>query len=109
MVYTLTTDAGELMHMEGPTTFQQCTSFHDGVLSSVRHHLKKNHFHAFDALLDALQHQDKVGNKIDKIHHTKSIIIKEKQPIFIFLANASVMMATMVKHTCVQISAINCL
>ena len=48
------------MHMEGPTTFQQCTTFHAGVLSSVRHHLKKNHFHAFDALLNALQHHDKV-------------------------------------------------
>ena len=55
------TDAGELMHMEGPTTFQQCTTFHTGVLSSVQHHLKKNHFHAFDALLDALQHRDVVG------------------------------------------------
>ena len=47
--------------MEGPTTFQQCTTFHSGVLSSVQHHLKKNHFHAFDALLDALQHRDVVG------------------------------------------------
>lgn len=56
----ITEDAGELMHMEGPSTFQQCSSFHAGVLSSVRHHLKKNHFHAFDALLDALQHNDEV-------------------------------------------------
>ena len=60
IIYLITKDAGELMHMEGPSTFQQCSSFHAGVLSSVRHHLKKNHFYAFDALLDALQHNDEV-------------------------------------------------
>lgn len=61
LLWSKLADAGELMHMEGPSTFQECTTIHAGVLSSVRHHLKKNHFHAFDALLDALQHYDKVS------------------------------------------------
>lgn len=48
------------MQMEGPSTYQQCQDFDNGVLSSIRHHLKKNNFYNFDSLLDALQSQDKV-------------------------------------------------
>lgn len=53
-------NAGELMHMVGPTTYQECEGFDAGVLASIRHHLKKNNFYNFDGLLDAMQHQDKV-------------------------------------------------
>ena len=49
------------MHMEGPSTYQQCGGFDSGILTSVRHHLKKCHFYNFDELLDALQHHDKVS------------------------------------------------
>lgn len=49
------------MQMEGPSTYQQCQDFDNGVLSSIRHHLKKNNFYNFDSLLDALQSQDKAG------------------------------------------------
>ena len=49
------------MRMEGPSAYQQCQELDTGVLSSIRHHLKKNNFYNFDSLLDALQSQDKAG------------------------------------------------
>lgn len=54
-------NAGELLHMQGPTTYEQCPSMDPGVLSSIRHSLKKNNFHNFDGLLEALQHHDTDG------------------------------------------------
>ena len=53
-------DAGSLMHMEGPTMYQQTVTFDPGVLSSLRIRLKKNNFYNFDDLLVALQFKDKV-------------------------------------------------
>lgn len=53
-------NAGELLHMEGPSTYQECQGFDTGVLSSIRYHLKKRKFHNFEGLLDALSKQDKV-------------------------------------------------
>lgn len=56
-------DAGSLMHMEGPTTYQQTLGFDSGVLSSVRNKLNKNNFYNFDGLFEAFQHYDKVTLK----------------------------------------------
>ncbi len=53
-------NAGKLMHMVGPTTYEECQGFDAGVLTSIRHHLKRNNFYNFEGLLDALQHHDKV-------------------------------------------------
>lgn len=39
--------------MTGPSAYLQCSHFDRGVLSSIRQHLKNNHFHNFPALLDA--------------------------------------------------------
>ncbi len=53
-------NAGELMHMVGPSTYQECQGVDRGVLTSIRHHLKRNNFYNFEGLLDALQHRDEV-------------------------------------------------
>ena len=63
-------DAGSLMHMEGPTTFQETMGFDSGVLSSVRNKLNKNNFYNFDGLLEAFQHYDKVALKHLDIHES---------------------------------------
>ena len=56
-------NAGELIHVLGPTTFEECQGFNTGVLASIRHHLKKHNFYNFEGLLAALQHHDKVGRQ----------------------------------------------
>ena len=46
--------------MEGDTVFSQCLMLDEGVLTVIRNVLKKNNFHNFNYLLDALHNLDKV-------------------------------------------------
>lgn len=47
--------AGDLVHMSGPSAFLQSSSWHSGLLVTIRQHLKKNTFTKFIELLDALK------------------------------------------------------
>ena len=46
--------AGDLVHSEGPTTFSEYLTLDEGVLASVRNHLKKQKYHNFQDLYAAL-------------------------------------------------------
>lgn len=48
--------------------YLQCGRFDKGVLSSIRNKLKKERFTGFEALLNGLQHLDKVGVQITHLN-----------------------------------------
>ena len=46
--------------MTGPSVFLSCSSWDNGLLTTIRQHLKKNNFTNFDALKDALRQTHQV-------------------------------------------------
>ena len=57
----LFTGAGSLIHMKPPSSFNHCKEFDPGLLSTIRHHLKKNKYYNIEGLLPAFLHLDKVS------------------------------------------------
>ena len=58
--------AGECIHKEPPTDYaEHLVSVDEGILTSLRNHLKKNKFHNITCLLDAFQHLDNVSGYIE--------------------------------------------
>ena len=53
--------AGDLIHLRGKSTYEQCGGFDAGLLSSIRNHLKKSKFYNIEGLLGAFLHIDKVN------------------------------------------------
>ena len=51
---------GDLMHQRPECNYRRGRERDDGVISAVRHQLKKANYHNFDTLLQAFQHYDKV-------------------------------------------------
>lgn len=55
-------DAGKLLKMKSPSSFDGTQDkFDPGLLSTLQEHLRLNNFHSFEALHDAFQQKDKVG------------------------------------------------
>ena len=55
IIWFMLIGAGELLHDCGPSIYLLCKEFDKGVLSSIRHHLKKHNYCDFDYLLDGLK------------------------------------------------------
>lgn len=52
--------AGALVSSEAPSTYAECEAFDEGILMSIRSHLKNEKFNKFAPFLAALEHKDSV-------------------------------------------------